>query len=110
MTNEIETTETELLGACEGLLSQLEGAAMVCGNGCGNDGKKTGLSQQEFVALRNSRLDAARTAIAKAKARKNELLEACENILHAVPDYTNPEEYVRLIRSISQAAIAINTG
>jgi hypothetical protein len=56
----------DLLAALEGLLAQSEGPAMVYGDGRGNDGTKTGLSHEEFNALRKNRIDAARAAISKA--------------------------------------------
>lgn len=56
-----------MLTALEGLLAQLEGPAMVYGNGIGNDGTKSGLSHEEFNALLDSRIAQARDAIAKAK-------------------------------------------
>lgn len=55
-----------LLEACKGLLEQVTGPAMVYGDGRGNDGKKTGLSHEEFNTLRNNRIAKARAAIAKA--------------------------------------------
>jgi hypothetical protein len=58
----------DLLGALEGALAQLTGPAQMYGDGIGNNGKKTGLSAEEFNALRDSRLEAARAAIAKATA------------------------------------------
>src|SRR5574340_223400 len=45
-----------LLEACEGLLNQVTGPAMVYGDGRGNDGRKTGLSHQEFNQLRDWRI------------------------------------------------------
>lgn len=57
----------DLLAALEALLDQVTGPAQVFGNGCGSDGKKTGLSGQEFNARTDSRIDQARAAILKAK-------------------------------------------
>ena len=61
-----EKTIPELLAALRGLLAQAEGPAMVYGDGRGNDGTKTGLSHEEFCALRQSRVEAARAAIRAA--------------------------------------------
>lgn len=57
----------ELLAALEGLLEQVTGPAGVWGDGRGNDGKKTGLSGQEFNDLKDARIQKARTIIAKSK-------------------------------------------
>ncbi len=57
----------EMAEVVAGLLAQEEGPAQVFGNGCGNDGTKTGLSGEEFNALRDSRLKAARAVLAKYK-------------------------------------------
>lgn len=59
----------ELLAALNECLAQLEGPAGVWGDGRGNDGKKTGLSHDEFNQLRGQRLSNARSAIAKAKGQ-----------------------------------------
>ena len=56
-----------LLKAIKGLLEQVNGPVGVWGDGRGIDGKKTGLSSQEFDALRKSRIAAAQVAIAKAE-------------------------------------------
>lgn len=56
----------ELLAALQGAYEQLIGPAMVWGNGIGNDGTKSGPTHEEFCELRKSRIQAARTAIAKA--------------------------------------------
>lgn len=60
----------ELLAALEGALAQLTGPVMVHGNGIGANGRKTGLSGEEFKALREQRLELIRAAIAKAKDEK----------------------------------------
>lgn len=57
----------DLYAALEGCLAQLLGPAQVYGNGCGNDGTKTGLSGEEFNALQKSRIEAARAALLKAR-------------------------------------------
>lgn len=57
----------ELLAALSECLAQLTGPAGVWGDGRGNDGKKTGLSGDEFNALRDSRIEKARAAIALAE-------------------------------------------
>jgi len=59
-----------LVSALSDLLAQITGPAMVHGNGCGNDGKKTGLSGEEFSALRKARIDAASSALALATLNK----------------------------------------
>ena len=46
--------------------------ATVWGDGCGNDGKKTGLTHQEFCELRKARYAQARAAIAAAEGRAGE--------------------------------------
>lgn len=56
-----------LLAALKGLLDQATGPAGIWGDGRGNDGKKTGLSGQEFNELREARIQNARAAIAKAQ-------------------------------------------
>lgn len=58
----------DLLAALEGALAQLTGPAMVYGDGRGNDGKKAGLSHQEFNALQAERIAKARAAIEKARS------------------------------------------
>lgn len=57
----------DLLAALQDCLAQLEGPIEVYGDGCGNDGKKTGLSGDEFNKLKAKRLALAREAISKAK-------------------------------------------
>jgi hypothetical protein len=52
-----------LIEALRGLFAQITGPVMVHGNGCGRDGTKTGLSGEEFEALRTRRIDAARIAL-----------------------------------------------
>ena len=59
-------THHELIAAIKGLLAQVEGPAMVHGDGRGADGKKIGLSGDEFISLRAERIDLARAAIARA--------------------------------------------
>lgn len=59
--------EAELLAALVGCLAQLLGPALVHGDGRGNDGRKTGLSGQEFSRLKAKRIAAARSVIAKAR-------------------------------------------
>jgi hypothetical protein len=61
-----------LLEACEGLLAQVTGPVMVHGDGRGRDGVKDGLSGDEFRALRDARIDAARAALAQARAKGGE--------------------------------------
>jgi hypothetical protein len=68
----VQAAAHDLLKACEDLLEQVTGPAMVYGDGRGNDGTKTGLSHQEFNALLKNRIAAARTAIAKAKGECHE--------------------------------------
>ncbi len=55
--------DAEALEALRGLLAQIEGPAMVHGDGRGNDGRKTGLSGDEFRALRDKRIAAARAVL-----------------------------------------------
>lgn len=57
----------DLLAALDGLLAEATGPAMVYGDGRGNDGRKTGLSHEEFNAQRASRIAAARSALSKAR-------------------------------------------
>lgn len=47
------------------LVAQLTGPAQVWGDGCGSDGKKTGLTYAEFNALRDQRIAKAQAILAK---------------------------------------------
>jgi len=57
----------ELTAVLADLLDQATGPAQVYGNGCGADGKKTGLTHWEFNKRRDEHIEAARQALAKAK-------------------------------------------
>ncbi len=59
----------DLLASLLDLLADVTGPAMVYGNGIGNDGKKTGLTHQEFNELRAARIANARAAIARAEGK-----------------------------------------
>lgn len=56
----------QLVDALKDLLAQQEGPAGVWGDGRGRDGKKTGLSGQEFNALRDKRIKTARAVLKEA--------------------------------------------
>lgn len=56
-----------LLEALKEALAQMTGPAGIWGDGRGNDGKKTGLSHQEFNELFQARINAAREAIRQAE-------------------------------------------
>lgn len=60
-------SHADLLEALEQMLNQVTGPAQVYGDGVGSDGRKTGLSHWEFNALRDERIEFARTTLAKAK-------------------------------------------
>jgi hypothetical protein len=55
----------DLLAALQAILEQATGPAAIYGDGCGSDGKKTGLSHWEFNELRDKRIAQARAAIAR---------------------------------------------
>ena len=56
----------ELRTALRGLLDQVTGPIMVYGDGRGRDGTKIGLSDWEFLALKDKRIAKARAALAAA--------------------------------------------
>ncbi len=66
--NRVLANAEDMRDSLEELVAQLTGPAQVYGDGCGSDGKKTGLSHWEFNALRDQRIAKAQAILAKVGA------------------------------------------
>jgi hypothetical protein len=65
MPNRLPASVEEMRESLRDLLAQMTGPYQVYGNGCGGDGKKTGLSYSEFNALRDQRIAKAQAILAR---------------------------------------------